>query len=299
MSFWKTENKLMKKRYYNMRYRIIADSSSNIYNEDHLFGDKKQEYVSVPLKIITNEKEYEDTESLDTAQMVEELRNYKGKSGTSCPNVSDWLDAFGDADIIFGITLTGNLSGCYSAAVQARNDYIEEHPEAKVLILDTLSTGPEMELIVEKLKELLDQGKSFEEIEKEIHLYMKKTHLLFSLESLKNLVNNGRVNPAVAAVAGVLGIRIVGKASDEGTLEPLHKCRREKQLFRIMTKEMKEAGFSGGKVRIAHCMNEKGAQLLVDAIRESFGDCDISIRSCGALCSYYAEKGGILLGFEE
>lgn len=288
----------MKKGYKNMRYRIIADSSSNIYDEDHLFSDKNQEYISVPLKIITNEKEYEDTEGLDIAGMVEDLRNYKGKSGTSCPNVSDWLDAFGDADVIFGVTLTSNLSGCYSAAIQAKNDYIEEHPDAKVLILDTLSTGPEMELIVEKLKELLDQGKSFEDIEKEIKIYMERTHLLFSLESLKNLVNNGRVNPAVAAVAGVLGIRIVGKASDEGTLEPLHKCRREKQLFRVMTKEMQKNGFSGGKVRIAHCMNEKGAHLLEDAIRDTYGDCDIAIRSCGGLCSYYAEKGGILLGFE-
>lgn len=281
-----------------MRYRIIADSSSNIYNEDRLFSDKKQEYVSVPLKIITDEKEYEDNETLDTAVMVEDLRNYKGKSGTSCPNVSDWLDAFGDADVIFGVTLTGSLSGCYSAAVQARNDYIESHPEAKVLILDTLSTGPEMELIIEKLIELIEEEKSFEEIETSIKAYMETTHLIFSLESLKNLVNNGRVNPAVAAVAGVLGIRIVGKASDEGTLQPLHKCRREKQMFRIMTKEMKEEGFNGGKVRIAHCMNEKGAQQLAEHIKETLGDCDISIRECGALCSFYAEKGGILLGFE-
>ena len=198
----------MEKGYYNMRYRIIADSSSNIYNEDRLFSDKKQEYVSVPLKIITDEKEYEDNETLDTAIMVEDLRNYKGKSGTSCPNVSDWLDAFGDADVIYGVTLTGSLSGCYSAAVQARADYIESHPEAKVLILDTLSTGPEMELIIEKLIELIEEEKSFEEIETSIKAYMETTHLIFSLESLKNLVNNGRVNPAVAAVAGVLGIRI-------------------------------------------------------------------------------------------
>ncbi|MDD7113769.1 MAG: DegV family protein [Lachnospiraceae bacterium] len=281
-----------------MRYRIIADSSSNIYNEDSLFSDNKQEYVSVPLKIITSDKEYEDTEGNDTTEMVEDLRHYKGKSGTSCPNVSDWLGAFGDADVIFGVTLTGTLSGCYSAAVQAKNDYIEEHPDAKVLILNSLSTGPEMELIVEKLKELIDEGQSFENIEKEIKSYMDRTHLLFSLESLKNLVNNGRVNPAVATVAGVLGIRIVGKASDEGTLQPLHKCRREKQMFRIMTKEMRQEGFSGGKVRIAHCMNEKGAELLADIIKENFGECDITIRSCGALCSFYAEKGGLLLGFE-
>lgn len=281
-----------------MRYRIIADSSSNIYNEDSLFSDNKQEYVSVPLKIITSDKEYEDTEGNDTTEMVEDLRHYKGKSGTSCPNVSDWLGAFGDADVIFGVTLTGTLSGCYSAAVQAKNDYIEEHPDAKVLILNSLSTGPEMELIVEKLKDLIDEGQSFENIEKEIKSYMDRTHLLFSLESLKNLVNNGRVNPAVATVAGVLGIRIVGKASDEGTLQPLHKCRREKQMFRIMTKEMRQEGFSGGKVRIAHCMNEKGAELLADIIKENFGECDITIRSCGALCSFYAEKGGLLLGFE-
>ena len=49
--------------------------------------------------------------------------------------------------------------------------------------------------------------------------------LIFVLQSLKNFANNGRVSPAVAKIAGIMGICIIGKASDVGTLEPIHKCR--------------------------------------------------------------------------
>ncbi|MCD8019899.1 MAG: DegV family protein, partial [Clostridiales bacterium] len=266
-----------------MKYRIVADSSSNILHRKKHVTDisseqvdldvanksvtmEKQEasggnldeqqmiqdYVSVPLKIITKEKEYTDTKGLDVEAMVVEMQQYQGKSSTSCPNIADWLDAFEGADRIFVVSITSNLSGGYDAALQARKEYIKEHPQAKVAVLDTLSTGPEMQLIIEKLEEVIHQEKSFEVMEKEIRAYMNQTHLLFTLSSLKNLVNNGRVNPAVAAVAGLLGIRIVGKASDEGTLETLHKCRKEKQLYRIILDEIKKAVFSGGNVRISH-----------------------------------------------
>ena len=124
---------------------------------------------------------------------------------------------------------------------------MEEHPDARVCVLDTLSVGPESHLIIDKLRELILQGLPFEEIEAQIREYMKKTHLLFSLESLENLARNGRTSPAVAKLVGVLGIRIVGKASDEGTLQPLHKCRGEKRALATIVDEMKKHGYCGGK----------------------------------------------------
>ncbi|MCI6859387.1 MAG: DegV family protein [Eubacterium sp.] len=281
-----------------MKYRIIADSSSNIFQIEKNEQSENMDYVSVPLKIITDEKEYTDDDKLHTGKMVNELSTYKGKSTTSCPNINDWLNAFGDSEQIFALSITSALSGAYSAALQAKDVYLERHPQAKVCIIDTLSTGPEMELLIEKIIEFIGKGIEFEEIEKRIQKYQSRTHLLFSLESLKNFVNNGRVHPAIAAAAGVLGIRIVGKASEEGTLQPLHKCRKEKQIFRKMAEEMKNEGFQNGKIRIAHCMNEAMANKLSSFLKEEFGDCDIKIRTCGGLCSYYAEKGGVLLGFE-
>jgi len=155
-----------------------------------------------------------------------------------------------------------------------------------------------MVLICEKLGELIASGLEFSEIETRIRRYMTKTHLLFSLESLTNLARNGRVSPLVAKAVGLLGIRVVGKASDMGTLQPLHKVRGAAKAISTIVRLMEEMGFKGGKVRIAHCQNEEGAKTMVQKIRAIVPKCDIRIGQCTGLCSFYAERGGILVGFE-
>ena len=275
-----------------MKCKIVSDSSSNVYERTDI------DYSSVPLKIITSEKEYSDVKGTDISEMVTYLQGYKGKSSTSCPNVQDWLEAFGDAELIFGVTITSNLSGSYASAMQAKKEYEAKHPGAKVLIVDSLSAGPELELIIEKMEEVLKEEGSFEEMSRAVTDYCKHSHLLFALKHLDNLARNGRVNPAVAKIAGVLGIRVVGKASDEGTLQQLHKCRGEAKTVTSIWDEMKKHGYRGGKVRLAHCFNPQMAQALSDTIHQSYPNADVRITSCTALCSYYAELGGLMIGYE-
>ena len=119
------------------------------------------------------------------------------------------------------------------------------------------------------------------------------------LTSLKNFAANGRVSPAVAKIAGILGIRIVGKASDEGQLEPLNKCRGEANSLGTILSYLKDYGVNSGKVRIAHCCNKAAAQTLKERIAQQMPKVDVSITSCRGLCSYYAEKGGLLVAFEK
>jgi DegV family protein with EDD domain len=276
-----------------MNYKIVSDSASNIFHLPDV------SYQNVPLKIITSEAEYADSPFLDIPNMIQELKSYTGTSSTSCPNVHEWLEAYEGSDAIFAISITSTLSGSYSSAMQAAMDYENEHPGAHVCVIDSLSAGPEMQLIIEKLQELILAEKSFEEIKELILTYQKHTHLLFSLQSLHNLSRNGRVHPAVAKMAGLLGIRLVGKASAEGTLEPLHKCRNEKRALKTILKEMKNTGYCGGKVRIAHCMNEKASLALKKLVEEEFPDSDVTIGDCKGLCSYYAENGGLMIGFTD
>ena len=61
---------------------------------------------------------------------------------------------------------------------------------------------------------------------------------------------------------------------------------------------MKAMGYAGGRVRIAHCMNEAGAQQLAALIREAHPQADVRVDVCRGLCSYYAEKGGLMVGFD-
>ena len=181
----------------------------------------------------------------------------------------------------------------------AKTVYEEMYPERKAFVLDSLSTGPEMFLIIEKIEELILKEYSFEDICKEITEYSKNTGLIFMLQSMKNLANNGRVKPIVAKMAGILGIRVVGKASDIGDLMPLDKSRGEDKALESIVKRLEEDGFKSGKVRIAHCFNKNGAEKLKELKEKRFNCADIKIYSCRGLCSNYAENGGMLIGFEK
>ena len=275
------------------KIKITADSSADVLQLSAV------PFAAAPLKIITNETEFVDDGALDVGGMVAWFETYRGKSKTSCPNPGDWLDAFGDAEEVFCVTITSGLSGSYNAACVAKQMYEADHPGRRVCVIDSLSAGPELTLILEKLEELIGLGLSFDEICTRIRAYQQQTGLVFMLESLKNFAANGRVSPAVAKIAGVLGIRIVGKASDQGTLEPTHKSRGEGKALAAIMAHLKENGLAAGKVRIAHCMNGAAAQELKNRICAEMPGVDVRIHVCRGLCSYYAEKGGLLVGFEK
>ena len=275
-----------------MSSRIVLDSSGDLLKLDGA------DFASVPLKILAGEREFVDDEKTDVLEMVEYMKNYKGKASTSCPGVGEYMDAFGDAEDVYCVTITSNLSGSYNAAEVAARTYREQHPGRRVHVFDSLSTGPEMALIAEKLRDLISAKLPYEHIVEQVKAYQQKTRLMFSLESLHNLANNGRVPSAVAALAGMLGIRLIGKASDVGTLQPTGKARGEKKLIPELVKAICELGYNGGKMRIDHCDNATAASKLREMILSRFPKADISIGLTGALCSFYAEHGGLLIGFE-
>lgn len=155
-----------------------------------------------------------------------------------------------------------------------------------------------MSLIVRKLTEYMMDNMAFEDICKNIDEYCKHTNLLFILESLDNLVKNGRISRLKASMAGILGIKILGIASEEGTIDLLHKCRGKMAVYDKAIKEMLEKNYQGGRVVIAHCFASEVSNYVVSKIRDKFPDCDIEIMKTSGLCSYYAEKGGLLIGFE-
>ena len=274
-----------------MKFRIVADSSSNVLSME------AADYTTVPLKI-TAAKEYVDVVGLDVAGMVEDLKNFKGKSGTSCPNVGEWLEAFGDAEYVFGVTITKNLSGSYNAAKQAADTYMEENPGRQVFIFDSLSAGPELMLIVDKILECEAAGDDFETTKAKVLDYHNHCHTLFCLESMMNLARNGRVSPAAAKIAGILGIRVAGEAQG-GTIVPIHKPRGSKKTTQTLVEMIKERGFRDGNlIRVAHCFAEEQAMDLLNALKLEFPNLRYLLEPTTGLCSFYAEVGGLIIGFE-
>lgn len=273
--------------------RIVTDSSSDMRGMGHIA------FASAPLKIVTAQKEYVDDESLDVVSMVEDLQVYKGRSTTSCPNPEEWLRAFGDATCVFCITITATLSGSYNAAMNAKRLYEERYPDRHVFVMNSLSTGPEMRLIAECIEQQILSGHSFDDVCAHAAAYAEGTGLLFMLRSMKNLANNGRVHPLVAKFAGLMGIRLIGKASARGDLEPLGKCRGARASLAYLLDRLQELGYAGGRVYIAHCVNEEEATMLRAQLQERWPSATVEVYPCRALCSFYAEFGGLLVGFEK
>lgn len=275
-----------------MMIKLIADSSSDC---PALVGIPA---AYVPLVISTEARSFTDDGTLDVGDMLSYLAEHRGRSYTACPSVDAWLRAFEGGDEIYVVTITSALSGSFNSAMAARMLYRQEHPEAKVAVFDSRSTGPELHLILEKLQDCIARGLPFEQTVQEVEAYQQHTGLLFCLHSLHNMAQNGRVNKVVAAAVGVLGIRIVGKASDEGTLAQLAKARGDRKALPEMIEQMRQAGYTGGKVRLTHVENPTLADSFAGQLLAAWPDADVQIAASTGLCSYYAESGAIMVGFE-
>lgn len=275
-----------------MKRKIVADSSCDIWELNGV------DFAVAPITISTDNKHYVDNQELDVHLMSEELAKYKGVSHTACPSVGSWLDCYEGFDEIFVITLTGAMSGTYNSAMTAKGIYEEENENVKVHVFDSLSTGPEMRLLIEKLKEMIEEDLTFEEIVEKGQDYLNHTRLFFALKSLHNFAMNGRVSKTVASAICVLNISIFATASEEGTIQQISKCRGEKKVVKSMIEHLEDAGYHGGKVRISHADNLKLAHNVRDKILELYPNADIIVYPMGGLCTYYAEIGGLLVGCE-
>ncbi|QNQ84326.1 DegV family protein [Lactobacillus sp. PV037] len=277
-----------------MTAKILTDSSANLLTSEC----SGTPHENVPLTIQVGNKSWRDDGHIDPTLLKEALSENSVKTTTSCPNIHDWLTAFGDSDEIFVFTISGALSGSYNAAKQAATEYHTTHPKAKILVFDSHSAGPQVKLLAEKTGELIKEGLSFKEIVKKIEDYQEHLNLIFALQDLTNLVNSGRVSGAAAKVMGMLKLNVIGRASVQGKFESIGKARGAKKTYSQIVKKMIEYGYNGGKVAIDHVDNLAGAEAIENLLLSKFPDAKITIGKCGGLCSYYVENGGLMIGYE-
>ena len=274
-----------------MKRIIVADSASNIFDFEGM------DYACTPLKVVIDGQVFEDVPGIDLEDLVNKMERCT-TSSSSCPNTAEWLEAFEGHDEVFAVTISSRLSGSYDAAMMAKREYEEEHPGARVEVVDSRMTGPGERLIMEKIAELAEAGLSFDGIREKLAEYRQRMHLCFSLASIHNLAKNGRVSHLTATLFGVLGIRLLGRASDEGTIESVAKVRGEKGGIRSVVGELIEKGYQGGKCYISHTLDGDLANRLKEAILSRFPGARIFIEPNTGLCSYYAERHGLIVGFE-
>ena len=277
-----------------MKWRIIADSSCDIFEMDNKPDDVY--FSTVPFVITVDGRDFVDNENIDVSELVDAMAT-SSKSHTSCPSPADWIREFGEEGDVFAITISSNLSGSYNSACTAREMVLEKDPDRKIEILDSRGTGPSLNMIIDKLGELIRKELSFEQVKVQIHQYMLEHKLIFALSSYHNLVNNGRMPKIAGIVLGHLGLWGVGIASDEGTIKMKKIAKGGKRALQVILHDFKDRVADKEYIVISHCQNEAFADALKKAVAKEYPDKIVKIMPTRGLCSYYAEKGGIIVGF--
>lgn len=279
-----------------MKWKILTDTGSNLREISNL--PENIEFDLIPLILHVDKKDYVDTPSIDVADLIESVKASKSSS-SACPAPGAYAEKFADAENVICFTLSSEISGSYNSAELGKSIALEQNPDANIYIFNTRTAGGEMDLLAKKAVEFIQEGKNFDEVIADLNAYHNNTHSGYMLKSIQNLVKNGRVSKVVGSVVGLLNIHIIGIRSEEGTIEMSGRARGEKKALKTLLKDIVDNGYSGNKLEIAHVLNRETAEKFADQVREKFPKADITISPTSGLCSFYAEMGGLIVGYEK
>jgi len=276
-----------------MDYKIVADSSCDLNEE----LKKKLNISLVPFKIDVEDKTFVDDEDMDTIELINAMKNSPNPIRTSCPSPGDFVKEFKESDNIFVITISSKLSGTYNAAVVAKEMIQEEYPEKFIHVFDSKSASIGETLIALKIKEAIDKGLNNMEVVEEVEKYINKCTTYFILESLDNLIKNGRISRTKGLIANVLNLKPIMGSTEDGEIKLVENVRGTKKAFKRLVEIIGESGvkFEERILAISHTNALEKAEGLKRDIESKYRFKEIILVKTAGLSSGYAYDGGIIL----
>lgn len=277
-----------------MTYRIVCDSCTDLPLE--LAADP---YVKkVPLSIQIGAETIIDDENFHQGVLLQRMRAWQDAPKTACPSPSMYLDQFLDDGDTYVVTLSGQLSGSYNAAMQARAIYSEDGGKGNVHVFNSRSASSGQTLIAMLVRELAGRGLGFAQVVEQVENYISQMKTLFVLENLDNLRKNGRLTKMQALVTGALRVKLLCGATPEGEIQKLGQGLSIKQtLARMVSKMEDDAAHVGRRLVLAQCNCLERAENLRELIQKRCRFGEILIVSTGGISTVYADDGGIVAAY--
>lgn len=202
---------------------------------------------------------------------------------------------------ILHIAFSSGLSGTANAARLAAENMMEEFPERKIIVIDSLCASLGQGLLVDYALKLQQQGKTMEETAKWLEDHIQNICHLFTVEDLKYLQRGGRISKTTALVGTMIGIKPVLHVDPEGKLVSISKVRGRKQSIQALVNKMEE---SIGKYRdekqpifISHGDCIEDANYLAELVKERFGYDEFLINDVGPTIGAHSGPGTLALFF--
>ena len=277
-----------------MSYKIIIDSCGELLEE----WKNNEHFESVALTLNVGGENIIDDETFDQADFLKKVAACPECPKSACPSPERYMRAFDcDADHIYAVTLSAELSGSYNSAVLGSNLLNEEKPGRHIHVFNSRSASVGQTLIAMKIQECEEAGYSFDKVIETVDAYIAGQHTFFVLDNLETLRKNGRLSKAKALVASALKIKPVMGSTDEGSICQLDQARgMNKALVKMAEQIVAKTQDSETKtLAISHCNCHERAVLLRNALQERMNVKDIVILDTAGVSSMYANDGGVIV----
>lgn len=277
-----------------MSYKIIADSCGELTDEMKASGC----FETASLEIDVYGHHIIDDETFDQAEFLRLAALSQEAPKSSCPSPERYMEGYRcDADHVYAVTLSADLSGSYNSAVLGKNLYHEEYGKKDIYVFNSRSASVGETLIAMKIAECEEKGMEFEQIIETVEAYIDSQHTYFVLETLDTLRKNGRLKGVKAVMATALNIKPVMGSTPEGNIQQLGQGRGIKKALAKLTDEvLKNLKNSEEKIlAISHCNCRERAEYVRDTLKAKAGFKDILILDTAGISSMYASDGGIIV----
>ncbi len=277
-----------------MSYKVIVDSCGELTEEMKASGN----FETASLTMEVGGVRIMDDASFDQADFLRRIAECPESPKSSCPSPEDYMEKYRcEAERVYAVTLTAELSGSYNSAVLAKNLYIEEYGEKNIHVFNSRSASIGETLIAMKVQECEETGMTFEQVVDTVERYIGGQHTYFVLENLDTLRKNGRLTGIKSLVAGALNIKPVMAATPEGTICQIGQARGIKKALAKMADQIAEETQEAEEkiLAISNCNCRERARevermlLAKMKVKASF------IIDTAGISSMYANDGGIIV----
>ena len=277
-----------------MRYKIAIDSCGELLDE----WKNDERFETVPLTLMVGAEQIIDDETFNQKEFLKKVADCPECPKSACPSPERYMKAYDcEAEHIYAVTLSSELSGSYNSALLGRNLLLEDHPEKKIHVFNSCSASVGQTLIAMKIQECEEAGMSFEEVVSAVEHYIKGQHTFFVLENLDTLRKNGRLSKVKALVASALKIKPVMGSTDEGNICQLDQARGiNRALAKMVDYVVENVEDPETKVLgITHCNCPARGEMVKNAILERIKVKDVILLDTAGVSSMYANDGGVIV----
>ena len=250
----------------------------------------------IPLKYTIDGETYKGMEGLSSKEFFQKLREGKMAvtSQVNPEEAKEALEAFlKEGKDILHLAFSSGLSGTYNSMRIAAEELMEEYPERKVIVIDTLCACLGEGLLLYYALKRKGEGKTIEEVaqwaeENKLHVCHN-----VAIDDLNHLQRGGRVSKTTAILGTMVQVKPIIHMDDKGLLQVIGKERgRKKALNKIVDMAVEQAkGWENDIIMITHGDCAEDAEYVAELVRKKMGIENILVNNIGEVIGSHTGPG--------